>query len=111
MSSMPRSNTTRPFIRTPLIGGAVEMTAARSLLTVDNVPLLTLIGPGGVGKTRIALAIAHDLAESFADGAVFVDLSAIHDFELVLSAVAQAVGVREGSERSLSAGLIASLRP
>jgi predicted ATPase/DNA-binding CsgD family transcriptional regulator len=57
--------------------------------------LVTLTGPGGVGKTRLALEVAADLAEDFAGGASFVDLSAVRDRDLVVPAVAQVLGVRQ----------------
>ena len=87
--------------RTRLIGREAERARARTLLLDEGVPLLTLTGPGGVGKTRLALAIAGDVAPFFADGAVFVDLAPIADPTLVVSAIAQALGVLEGGETEI----------
>jgi MoxR-like ATPase len=87
--------------RTRLIGREDERAAARSLLLNDAAPLLMLTGPGGVGKTRLALAIAQDVAESFADGVVVVDLAPLRDPSLVLSAIATALDIRDADDGSL----------
>src|SRR5215218_10272073 len=84
-----------PISRTRLIGRETVRAAARSLLLDEAVPLLTLTGPGGVGKTRLALVIAQDVAGAFADGVAFIDLSPLADPALVLPAIAGAVGVTE----------------
>jgi MoxR-like ATPase len=64
-----------PVPRTRIIGREAERATADDLLLEDAVPLLTLTGPGGVGKTRLALAIASEVAAAFAEGVVWVDLA------------------------------------
>ena len=82
-----------PIPRTRLIGRESERASARTLLLEDAVPLLTLTGPGGVGKTRLSLAIAQDVAARFADGVVWVDLAPLRDPALMASAIVSALGL------------------
>lgn len=90
-----------PTPRTPLIGRATEVEAVVSLLTNAGVPLVTLTGPGGVGKTRLALQVAQVARGLFADGVIFVDLSPVRDPALVLPEIGRALGAHEAAGRQL----------
>src|SRR5437763_13734565 len=97
--------------RTRLIGREAERLAARSFLLEEAAPLLTLTGPGGVGKTRLALAMTSDVATHFADGAVWVDLAPLADPRVVAETVAAALALPLVEARSAEQALIDHLRP
>ena len=84
-----------PAPSSPLIGRADELAQITALLQEEGTRLVTLTGPGGTGKTRLALELAARLEDRFADRAVFVPLAAIGDAELVPSALAQALDIAE----------------
>lgn len=89
-----------PRPQTRLIGRDDEMQGIESILAERGARLLTFVGPGGVGKTRLALEIVHEFAEPFPDGACFVELSTVRDPRFVLTAIVQALGIRDDSRLS-----------
>lgn len=90
-----------PAQATSFIGREREVEVARRRLLQPDVRLLTLTGPGGTGKTRLALRIAAGLRGNFTDGVSFVGLASIDDPDLVLPAMAQALGLQEGGSAPL----------
>ena len=95
-----------PSLPGPLIGRQAELALARDMLG-GGARLLTLTGPPGVGKTRLALALGVELADRIADGAALVDLSAITNPDLVAAAIAETLGL--SGRRQPTARLVAAL--
>jgi predicted ATPase/serine/threonine protein kinase len=89
-----------PVQRTPFVGQQKEVAAARELLLRPDVRLLTVTGPGGIGKTRLAVEVAGGLMEHFPGGIHFVPLSALTDPGLLASVIVQTLGIREAGAQS-----------
>jgi len=94
-----------PVQPTPLVGREEEVAEVRGRLQHPDARLLTLTGPGGTGKTRLALQAAAELLDEFEDGAFFVALAPVTDPQLVASTIAKPLGVVESGEQPLEEGL------
>jgi predicted ATPase/class 3 adenylate cyclase len=103
------SNTNLPAQASSLIGRERELGELSPLLAREDVRLVTLTGPGGTGKTRLALRLAADLVESYRNGVFLVTLAPISDPALVISTIAQTLGVKEQPGEPLSEALASEL--
>ena len=92
--AVPRASNI-PVQRTALLGREREVANLRQLLGREDVRLVTLTGPGGIGKTRLALQVVAEMTDRFAGGVCFVSLSAVSQTESMTSAIARGVGLRE----------------
>jgi predicted ATPase/DNA-binding XRE family transcriptional regulator len=106
----PRESSPRPFDEparplpvppTSLVGRAREVAELGRILTSGTARLVTLTGPGGVGKTRLALEVASCLRSRFPGGVAFVSLASVQDANVVLPAIAEALGVRDSGGSTL----------
>jgi non-specific serine/threonine protein kinase len=107
---LSRSISVLPRPLTSFVGREDEVAAVCDLLGRPDVRLVTLSGPGGVGKTRLALRAAEELAPVFTDGAAFVDLAPVRESALVLPAIAQGLGLRGAGGGPLAPRLTTFLR-
>jgi predicted ATPase/class 3 adenylate cyclase len=95
LKSLESAPNNLPRQPTPFLGREREVGDVVGLLQKDDVQLATLVGPGGTGKTRLALQAAAELLDDFRDGVFFVPLASLSDPELVLATIATTLGIRE----------------
>ena len=107
----PGSYAPLPLPLTSLIGREQELADLIALLGQANVRLVTLTGPGGTGKTRLALELGAQLQDAFADGVLFVDLAPLREAQFVLPTIANTLGVRERAGQPLRETLARVLAP
>jgi predicted ATPase/class 3 adenylate cyclase len=110
LKSLDQQPTNLPTQPTVLIGRERELAALRAMLAAQETRLITLVGPGGTGKTRLALQAAAESLEHFADGVWWVPLAAVSDPENVAQAIAAPLGIREGPAQPLLESLASHLR-
>ncbi len=107
LESFPNNLPVQP---TPFLGREDEVAAIGDLLRREDVRLVTLTGPGGTGKTRLALQVAADVSELFSSGVFFVNLAPLSDPALVIPTIAETLAIREGSSQTLLSRLTEELR-
>jgi predicted ATPase/class 3 adenylate cyclase/DNA-binding XRE family transcriptional regulator len=110
LRTLESRRTNLPIQPTALIGREKELAAIHAILPRADVRLLTLTGPGGIGKTRLAMAAAAEALQDFANGAYVVNLAPISDPALVIATIAQTLGVTESRSRPLLESLKDELR-
>ena len=106
----PSSDSALPMYLSSLVGRERDVASICTLLCDTDVRLLTLCGPPGIGKTRLAVRVAGDLRDAFAGGVFFVNLAPLGDPSLVIATIAQTVGVKDAGSRLPFDALTESLR-
>jgi len=110
LAPAPDTPTNLPATLTPLLGRTHELAAIGALLHNTNVRLVTITGPGGVGKTRLGLAIATENLYVYRNGVYFVPLANLRDAALVLPAIARTLGAPEHAGQPLDETVRAFMR-
>jgi len=110
LKTRDRRSDTLPVQLTPLIGREHEVATVVQLLHRDDVQLVTFTGPGGTGKTRLALQVALELGDVFVGKVFFVSLACVNDPMLVIPTIARALGIRDGVGQPLLARLVEVLQ-
>src|SRR5579884_2348515 len=104
----PFNNLPTPF--TSFVGRRQEVQEVSALLMQPEVRLLTLMGTGGIGKTRLAIEVAVQVREQFSDGVCFVALAVVHDVASVLLTIAATLGIQDSKDISLEQQMKAALQ-
>ena len=108
-TATPGGRRALPQPLTRLIGREAEIQRVAGLLTEGDRRLITLTGPGGIGKTRLAIAVAERVTDRFDDGVAFIPLSGLDEPSLLIPTIAEGLGVREGSGMSIGLSLTHAL--
>ena len=102
LKTLENRPTNLPAQPNPLVGRERELKETEAVITQPDVRLLTLTGPGGAGKTRLALQLAANVIDGFPNGVFFVSLAPIRDWELVMPTIAQTLGLREQAGETIA---------
>ncbi len=105
-----RTSPQLPVTPTSFVGRDAEIHDVVALLRESETRLVTVTGPPGIGKTRLALAVAEKALEMFADGVVFVPLDALRDATLVMPSLAEALGIQRSDSSSVEQRVVAHLQ-
>jgi predicted ATPase/class 3 adenylate cyclase len=110
LKTLENRPTNLPAQPNPLVGRERELEETEAVITQPEVRLLTLTGPGGAGKTRLALQLAANVIDEFPNGVFFVSLAPIRDWELVMPTIAQTLGLREQAGETIGETVTAYLQ-